>query len=88
MKRKGWQNEEIYIDCQPVNNDGETLVDFNVVQSGLSKDATIDKSGDKLDVSGFLSNPLVGVIIGGIGLYALIKIAQLGIGAVSSNNKK
>jgi hypothetical protein len=88
MKRKGWQNEDIYIDCQPVNNDGETLVDFNVVQSGLSKDGTIDKSGDKLDVSGFLSNPLVGVIIGGIGLYALIKIAQLGIGAVSSNNKK
>ena len=87
MKKKAWQNDDIYIDCQPVNNDGETLVDFDIVQRGLSTDAIV-KSGDKLDVSGFLSNPLVGVLIGGVGLYALIKIAQLGIGEVSSNNKK
>jgi hypothetical protein len=87
MKKKAWQNDDIYIDCQPVNNDGETLVDFDVVQRGL-KSENVDKSGDNLDMSGFLSNPLVGVLVGGVGLYALIKIAQLGIGAVSSNNKK
>lgn len=77
MKKK----DDIYIDCQPVNSKGDTLV----VQHELS---TIEKSGDNLDLSGFLSNPLVGVLVGGIGLYAIIKVAQLGIGAMSSNNKK
>jgi hypothetical protein len=81
MKKK----DDIYIDCQPVNSKGDTLVGFDVVQHELS---TIEKSGDKLDISGFLSNPLVGVLVGGIGLYAIIKVAQLGIGAMSSNNKK
>jgi hypothetical protein len=87
MKKKAWQNDDIYIDCQPVNNEGNSLVGFDVVQRGMSSE-TVDKSGDKLNVSGFLSNPLVGVIVGGIGLYAIIKVAQLGIGAISSNNKK
>lgn len=87
MKRKSGQKDDIYIDCQPVNQDGDTLVNFDVIQHGLT-DTIVQKSGDQLDVSGFLSNPLVGVLIGGIGLYAIIKIAQLGIGAVSSNNKK
>ncbi len=88
MKKKGWQNDDIYIDCQPVNQEGDTLVDYDVVQRGLNDDEDVEKSGDKLDVSGFLSNPLVGVLIGGIGLYAIIKVAQLGIRAISSNNKK
>jgi hypothetical protein len=88
MKNKSWQNDEIYIDCQPVNDEGNSLVGFDVVQRGLSSETMDNKSGDTLNVSGFLSNPLVGVIVGGIGLYAIIKLAQLGIGAMSSNNKK
>ena len=87
MKKKSGQKDDIYIDCQPVNQNGDALVNFDVVQRGL-KGTVSEKSGDKLDVSGFLSNPLVGIIIGGIGLYAIIKVAQLGIGAISSNNKK
>lgn len=86
MKRKAGQKDDIYIDCQPVNDEGSALVDFDVVQHGLS-DESVEKSGDKLDVAGFLSNPLVGVLIGGIGLYALIKVAQLGIGAISNKKK-
>lgn len=78
---------DIYIDCQPVNVDGDSLIGFDVVQHGLTS-KTIEKSGDKIDVSKFLSNPLVGVIIGGVGLYAIIKLTQLGIGAASSTNKK
>ena len=85
MKKKAGQKDDIYIDCQPVNHEGDSLVNFDIVQHGLE---TVEKSGDKLDVSSFLSNPLVGVLIGGIGLYAIIKVAQLGIGAISSNNKK
>jgi len=90
MKKKSWQNDEIYIDCQPVNNDNEnTLVGFDLVQRGLSSSDIMDnKSGDIINLSGFLSNPLVGVLIGGLGLYVIIKVAQLGIGAMSSNNKK
>jgi hypothetical protein len=84
MKRKAGQKDDIYIDCQPVNDEGSALVDFDVVQRGLE---AVEKSGDKLDVSGFLSNPLVGVLIGVIGLYALIKVAQLGIGAISNKKK-
>ena len=86
MKRKSGQKNDIYIDCQPVNQDGDALVNFDVVQRGLTGIAT-EKSGDKLDVSSFLSNPLVGVLIGGVGLYAIIKVAQLGIGAISTNKK-
>ena len=86
MKKKGWQKDDIYIDCQPVNQDGDTLVNYDVVQQGLNKE--VEKSGDKMDISGFLSNPLVGVLVGGIGLYVIVKVAQLGIGAISSNNKK
>ena len=86
MKRKSGQNNDIYIDCLPVNQDGDTLVNFDVVQRGLG-DITTEKSGDKLDVSSFLSNPLVGVLVGAVGIYAIIKVAQLGIGAVSSNKK-
>lgn len=84
MRRK----DDIYIDCQPVNNEGNSLVGFDVVQTGLSNSDTVEKSGDKFDVSGFLSNPLFGLIVGGVGLYAIIKLSQLGIGAISSNNKK
>jgi hypothetical protein len=84
MKRK----DDIYIDCQPVNDEGNSLVGFDVVQRGLSDSKSVEKSGDNLDLSGVLSNPLVGVIVGGLGLYAIIKLAQLGIGAMSSNNKK
>ena len=80
--------DDIYIDCQPVNNEGNSLVDFDVVQRGLSDSESVEKSGDNLDLSGILSNPLVGVIVGGLGLYAIIKLAQLGISAMSSNNKK
>jgi hypothetical protein len=84
MKKKAGQKDDIYIDCQPVNQDGDGLVNFDIVQHGLEP---VNKSGDKLDVSGFLSNPLIGVLVGGIGLYAIIKVAQLGIGAISSNKK-
>jgi hypothetical protein len=86
MKKKSGQNNDIYIDCLPVNQDGDTLVNFDVVQRGLSG-ITTEKSGDKLDVSSFLSNPLVGVLVGAVGIYAIIKVAQLGIGAVSANKK-
>lgn len=89
MKKKSWQNDDIYIDCQPVNSDNEnTLVGFDLVQRGLSSETVENKSGDAINLSGFLSNPVVGVLIGGLGLYAIIKVAQLGIGAMSSNNKK
>jgi hypothetical protein len=87
MVKNAWQKGDIYIDCQPVNSEGDSLVGFDVVQHGLKSD-TVEKSGDKFDVSGVLSNPLVGIIVGGIGLYAIVKVAQLGIGALSSNNKK
>ena len=52
MKRKSGQKNDIYIDCQPVNQDGDALVNFDVVQRGLTGIAT-EKSGDKLDVSSF-----------------------------------
>ncbi len=78
MKRKAGQKDDIYIDCQPVNQDGDALVDFDIVQRGLD---TVEKSGDKLNPADFLSNPLVGVLIGGVGLYALVKVVQLGISA-------
>lgn len=82
MKSRKIKGDDIYIDCQPVNSKGTTQIGFDVIQEGLDETKVIEKSGDKLDISGFLSNPFFGVVIGGLGLYAIIKIAQLSFGAI------
>lgn len=81
MKRKGERNNDIYIDCQPVNKTGDSLIDFNVTQKGLSvdDDDSIEKSGDK--ITDIISNPLFGLVIGGVGLFLLVKATQLGMRA-------
>jgi hypothetical protein len=48
--------DEIYIDCQPVNSDGQTLVKLN----SDGKDTTVGTFND------YVKNPILGIVIGSI----------------------
>ena len=47
---------EIYIDCQPVNSDGQTLVKLKTDE----KDSTVGKFND------YVKSPIMGIVMGAI----------------------
>lgn len=73
---KSRKHDDIYIDCQPVNSKGSTPIDFDIIQSGIEDINNIKKSGDSINFKNISSNPLFQLVIGGIGIYALVKISQ------------
>ena len=62
-----YKKDEIYIDCQPVNSEGETLVEMNKEKENESQDFTYDYQK-------VLNNPFIAFIIGAIIIYVLLKI--------------
>ena len=62
-----YKKDEIYIDCQPVNSEGETLVEMN-------KEKETDTLDFTYDYQKVLNNPFIGFIIGAIIIYVLLKI--------------
>ena len=63
-------SDEIYIDCQPVNEDGSILVSENNGK-GLNDE---QQEGPNINISGILSSPVGMIIIGLIIGYIIIKI--------------
>lgn len=64
-----YKKDEIYIDCQPVNSEGETLVEKNEKGS----------ESELFDFNVILNNPVLSFMIGAILLYILIKIMTVTI---------
>ncbi len=64
-----YKKDEIYIDCQPVNSEGETLVEKNEKGS----------EPELFDFNVILNNPVLSFMIGAILLYILIKIMTVTI---------
>ena len=64
-----YKKDEIYIDCQPVNSEGETLVEMN--KENENENDTLDFTYDYQKV---LNNPFIAFIIGAIIIYVLLKI--------------
>ena len=59
-----YKKDEIYIDCQPVNSEGETLV-----EKEQTKKETVD-----IDLNYILNNPILSFFIGVIILFILHKL--------------
>jgi hypothetical protein len=64
-----YKKDEIYIDCQPVNSEGETLVEKNEKGS----------EPELFDFNVILNNPVLSFMIGVILLYILIKLMTVTI---------
>ena len=67
-----YKKDEIYIDCQPVNSEGETLVEMNKEKKNDILDFTYDYKK-------VLNNPFIAYIIGAIIIYVLLKILTVTI---------
>jgi len=67
-----YKKDEIYIDCQPVNSEGETLVEMN-------KETENDTLDFTYDYQKVLNNPFIAFIIGAIIIYILLKIFTVSI---------
>lgn len=67
-----YKKDEIYIDCQPVNSEGETLVEMNKETENDTLDVTYDYQKA-------LNNPFIAFIIGAIIIYILLKIFTVSI---------
>ena len=63
------KKDEIYIDCQPVNSEGQTLVNYN-----LKKDIMI--KGNTIDTSKIMNSPYLGVLLGALGFVVLLKVSK------------
>ena len=66
--------DEIYIDCQPVDSDGETLVKYNLSKDISSKVKGIDYEEKYNEV---LNSPYLGLILGAVGLVVLVKGSKM-----------
>lgn len=72
-----YKKDEIYIDCQPVNSEGETLVE---TKERKSEENAIDYS----NVLNILNNPFLALFIGIIILFVLIKVVTITINKMYS----
>lgn len=66
--------DEIYIDCQPVDSEGETLVKYNLSKHISSKVKSIDYEKKYNEV---LNSPYLGLILGAAGLVVLVKGSKM-----------
>jgi hypothetical protein len=62
------KEDDIYIDCHPVNASGEILI-----EEPTSK---IVKGVDSLNMKKLIKNPIFDIILGVIGLFVIIKVFQ------------
>ena len=68
---QGTSNDEIYIDCQPVNEEGSILVSEN---NGKGSNSDGDHEGSDINILEILSSPVSMIIIGLIIGYIIIKL--------------
>jgi hypothetical protein len=62
------KEDDIYIDCHPVNASGKILI-----EEPTSK---IVKGVDSLNMKKLIKNPIFDIILGVIGLFVIIKVFQ------------
>jgi len=62
------KEDDIYIDCHPVNASGKILI-----EEPTSK---IVKGVDSLNMKKLIKNPIFDIILGMIGLFVIIKVFQ------------
>lgn len=72
-------SDNIYIDCQPVDESGEVIVPNSSSSSSTS-------SSGSFDISGLFKNPVFLVILGLIGGFILLKLIKLVFTKIESSN--
>lgn len=66
--------DEIYIDCQPVDSKGESLIKYNLSKHISTKVKSIDYEKKYNDV---LNSPYLGFALGAVGLVVLVKGSKM-----------
>lgn len=66
--------DEIYIDCQPVDSKGESLVKYNVSKHLSSKVNELDYEKTYNNV---LNSPYLGLALGALSLVVLVKGSKM-----------
>ena len=63
------KKDEIYIDCQPVDSDGQTTIKYDLKKNVSKKSVTFDFD----DV---LTSPYLALIIGALSFVILVKLSK------------
>ena len=65
------KEDDIYIDCHPVNASGQVLIEDPKATSKIVEGV------DSLSMKKLIKNPIFDIILGIIGLFVIIKVFQL-----------
>jgi len=68
QKNSQLKEDDIYIDCHPVNASGEILIEDPKATSKIVKGA------ENLDMKKLIKNPIFDIILGIVGLFVIIQI--------------
>lgn len=64
------KKDEIYIDCQPVNSEGQTLVKYDL------KKNMKQKTNININTKKILDSPYLGILLGALTFVILVKLSK------------